>query len=75
MSFYVTFGQIKKIIYLNNKVKYTKEEEARIDMAIQIIEDSPIWIEHIPNFNIEDIERTIKKYKLNHKENFLYLLL
>ena len=54
------------------KGNYSKEEEQRIDTAIQIIENSPLYIEHIPNFNIEDIERTIKDYKLKHKVGYVF---
>lgn len=54
------------------KGDYSKEEEQRIDTAIQIIENSPLYIEHIPNFDIEDIERTIKDYKLKHKVGYVF---
>jgi len=52
--------------------KYTKDEEERVDKAIEILNQSPIWIEHIPSFNMEDIERAIKKYKLNHKIGYVF---
>jgi replicative DNA helicase len=54
------------------KGSYTKEEERRIDKAIELIEASSLWIEQIPNFNIEDIERTVKKYKLEHNIGYVY---
>lgn len=42
--------------------KYTTEEEARVDYAIEVLERCPLWIEHMPNFDVNDIEYTIKKY-------------
>jgi len=51
---------------------YNSEEEKRIDKAIDIIDSSPIWIEHIPNFDIDDIERTIQKYVLNHGVKYIF---
>lgn len=51
---------------------YSREEENILDEASKIIEDSPLWIEHIPNFDINDIERTVKKYKLEHNIGYVY---
>jgi len=51
---------------------YNEEEEKRIDRAIEIIAESPIWIEHIPSFNMTDIERAIKKYKVNHDVSYVF---
>lgn len=42
---------------------YTKEEEKRVDEAIEYIESSPFYIEFIPDFGISDIEQLIRKYK------------
>lgn len=51
---------------------YVGDEEQRVDKAIEIINNSPLWIEHIPSFNIEDIERAIKKYKMKHKVSYVF---
>lgn len=51
---------------------YKDDEEERVNKAIEIIENSPIWIEHIPNFDIDDIERTIHKYVLEHKVKYAF---
>lgn len=51
---------------------YDEEEEKRIDKAIEIIERSPLWIEHLPNFDIEDVERTVQKYVLNHNVKYAF---
>lgn len=55
--------------------KYTgddKDEEARIDKAIKIVEESPLWIEHLPQFNIDDIENLIREYKLSHMIGYVF---
>ena len=46
--------------------RYAEGEEARVDKAISIIASSPLWIEHIPQFNIDNIENLIRRYKLEH---------
>lgn len=51
---------------------YSDEEEARIDKAIEIIENSPLWIEHLPNFDINDVERTIHKYVIDKKVKYAF---
>jgi replicative DNA helicase len=51
---------------------YTEEEEKRIDKAIDILNKAPLWIEHIPNFDISDIERTIHKYVLGHQVKYVF---
>jgi replicative DNA helicase len=51
---------------------YTREEEERIDKAIEIIERSSLWIEHLPNFDMPDVERTIHKYILNEKVKYVF---
>ena len=45
---------------LNNK--YLDGEEERVHRAAEILKDSPIWVEEIPDFSLLDIENCIKKY-------------
>ena len=52
--------------------KYKDGEEARVDKAIKIIEESPLYIEHVPNFNIDDIEYVIKKYKVKYNIGYVF---
>lgn len=52
--------------------RYDPGEEDRVDKAIEIISQSPFYIEQVPNFNIEDIENTIKKYKLKHQIGYVF---
>jgi replicative DNA helicase len=43
--------------------KYQKGEEERVDKAIEYIKSSPLYIDFIPDFNIETIENKIKKWR------------
>lgn len=52
--------------------RYDPGEEDRVDKAIETISQSPFYIEQVPNFNIEDIENTIKKYKLKHQIGYVF---
>ena len=40
---------------------YNGDEEARVDKAIEILENSPLYIEELPDFSLRDIENTIKR--------------
>lgn len=42
---------------------YEDGEEERVDQAIEYIESSPLYIEFIPDFGIQDIVNIIKRYK------------
>lgn len=52
--------------------KYEDGEEERVNQAIEYINVAPLYIEQIPNFSIDDIERTIKKYKINKNIGYLF---
>ena len=52
--------------------KYEGDEEERVNQAIKYINESPLWIEQIPNFNIDDIERTIKRYKIDKNIGYVF---
>lgn len=52
--------------------KYTAEEEARVDYAVEILERCPLWIEHMPNFDVNDIEHTIKKYIILENVRYIF---
>lgn len=41
--------------------KYEGNEEERVQEAIQLIKDSPLYIEMMPDFSLQDIENTIIK--------------
>lgn len=52
--------------------KYKDDEEERVLKAVEYIKQAPLYIEQIPNFNIDDIERTVKKYKINKDINYVF---
>lgn len=52
--------------------KYIGDEEGRVDKAIEIISKSQLYIEHVPNFNIDDIEGVIKRYKIKHSIGYVF---
>lgn len=51
---------------------YTPEEEKRIDYGIKVIERCNLWIEHLPNFNIEDIEQTVQRDVITRKLKYVF---
>jgi len=50
---------------------YTGDEEERVDQAIEFIEQSPLWIEYMSDFNIEDIETVIRRYQIENKVQYI----
>jgi replicative DNA helicase len=51
--------------------KYTGDEEERVDQAIKYIDQSPLWIEYMSDFNIEDIETLIRQYQIDSKVQYI----
>ena len=51
--------------------KYEEGEEERIHKAIQILEESPIYIKECPDFSIRDIENVIKKEIREHDVKYI----
>lgn len=45
---------------------YFNDEELRVLRAAQILQNSPLWIEHLPDFSLRDIESVIRR---NVREN------
>lgn len=50
--------------------QYINDERDRVIKAAQILKDSPIWIEELPDFSLTDVENKIKKYI--REKNILY---
>lgn len=50
----------------------TKEEKDRVRKARKIFKRGSLYVEYMPNFNVDTIEATIEKYVLNKKIEFLY---
>ena len=56
-------------------ILYGEDEEGEIDRirkANQYIKSSPLYICHIPDFSISDIENVIKKYKREKNVNYFF---
>ena len=51
--------------------KYKDDEEERVNNAIEIIDNSPLYIEYLADFNIEDIETTIRRYQLEYNVGYV----
>lgn len=45
---------------------YTQEEREVVQEAVKKLEDAPLWLEYIPDFSIQEIERIIRR---NVREN------
>ncbi len=50
---------------------YESDEEERVNQAIEFIEQSPLWIEYMSDFNIEDIETVIRQYQIDNKIQYV----
>ena len=50
---------------------YVGDEEERVDQAIEFINMSPLWIEYMSDFNIEDIETVIRRYQIDSKVQYV----
>lgn len=48
------------------------EEEKRIEQAIKYIEISKLYLVHLPNFSINDLIRTIKKYSIIYDVGYVF---
>lgn len=52
--------------------RYDDGEEDRVRKAATILADSPLWVECIPDFSIQDIENIIKTYIIEHDVTYFY---
>ena len=46
--------------------RYEGDEEDRVITAAQILKESPLYVETLPDFSIQDIENTIKRNIRDH---------
>src|SRR5699024_396078 len=49
----------------------TEEEKERVRYAANILKQSNVYFEHLPNFNVDDIERTIVKNIIKHEYEYV----
>lgn len=46
--------------------RYLEGEKERVVKAAQILQNSPIWVEELPDFSLQDVENKIKKHIREH---------
>ena len=51
---------------------YERDEEERVRKAAQILTDSPLYIEELPDFSLKDIEDRIKKNIRDHDVKYVF---
>ena len=51
---------------------YNGDEEARVDKAIEILENSPLYVEELPDFSLRDIENTIKRNVRDNNVSYVF---
>lgn len=50
---------------------YVDDEEERVLKAAEILTNSPLWIETLPDFSLEDIENTIRKHNIDNDVHYV----
>lgn len=50
---------------------YIDDEEERVLRAAEILTNSPLWIETLPDFSLEDIENTIRKHNIDNDVHYV----
>lgn len=52
--------------------EYDGDEEDRVRQAAKILSESPIYIEELPDFSLQDVENTIKKNIRDHDIHYIF---
>lgn len=65
---YISGVDEEKILYND----LTEDEGKRVYAGAKILEESPIWFEQLPNFNVKDIEQTIEKNVVLNNAEYIY---
>lgn len=65
---YISGIDEEKILYND----LTSDEQEIVERAAEILENSPIWFEQLPNFNVKDIEQTIEKNVVLNGVEYVY---
>lgn len=52
--------------------QYVGDERERVIKAGEIIENSPLWIEELPDFSLQDVENKIKKNIREHDVKYVF---
>lgn len=51
--------------------RYEEGEEERVRYAAKKLSEIPLWIEEMPDFSLQDVENTMKKYIREHDVRYL----
>lgn len=51
--------------------QYVEGEEERVREAANILTRSPLWIEELPDFSLQDVENVMKKYIREHDVKYM----
>lgn len=62
-------SQVNEEHILNGQ--YVNDERDRVIEAAKIIKNSPLWIEELPDFSLDDVEHKIKKYIREHDVRYI----
>ena len=52
--------------------RYTVDEEKRINMAIDYIKAADLYLVHLPNFSIAEVDNVIRSYQMLHGVTYVY---
>ena len=52
--------------------KYEGDEEERVLQAAKILKDSPLYVEHLPDFSLQDVENKIKRNIRDHDVRYIF---
>ena len=52
--------------------KYEEGEKERVLKARDIIKKSPLWVEHLPDFSVRDVENKIRKHIRDHDVKYVF---
>ena len=52
--------------------EYLEGEEERINQAIKILEEAPLYVEELPDFSLQDVENVIKKNIRDHDVKYVF---
>ena len=52
--------------------KYEGDEEERVLQAAEILKNSPLYVEHLPDFSLQDVENKIKRNIRDHDVKYIF---
>ena len=52
--------------------KYEGDEEERVLEAAKILKNSPLYVEHLPDFSLQDVENKIKRNIRDHDVKYIF---